>query len=507
MTLTFVDATTGTCPQVATRTWTATDDCGNSSTATQTINIADTTAPVIAALPGPTTIECTGTPSFAQATATDACDPTVTLTFVDATTPGSCAGNYSVTRTWTATDDCNNTSTATQTINVADTTAPLISGVGGSATIECPLTPVFSSPTASDACGAATLSFADVVTPGSCPQQYSVTRTWTATDACGLKSTASQTINVVDTTGPTIGDFSPASVEVCFGSPVTVPTLTATDACSGAATVMYTRSDGKPLGDPYPVGTTTVTAKAVDACGNSSVTRTFTVVVKDCAQVFCSLTQGGWGNSNGKFNGEVRIDTIKRLITAGSPLIIGSNGRTISFTDGFEQCLIDKMPAGGPAAVLPVGVVDGCNVPAAMLKNGKLNSVIWGQTIALSMNVRLDPNLGGKALCKTMITAKALPGPDGKVGTSDDILEAPGADLNLDGVPDNYLKVTIPNSVIQGISTLGLGAPTVNNILALANRALGGQSTGGASLGDINAALDAINQGFDECRFLMSCTN
>jgi hypothetical protein len=37
------------CWFVFSRTWTATDSCGNSSTASQTINVQDKTAPVIAA--------------------------------------------------------------------------------------------------------------------------------------------------------------------------------------------------------------------------------------------------------------------------------------------------------------------------------------------------------------------------------------------------------------------------------------------------------------------------
>src|SRR5436309_2377956 len=128
-------------------------------------------------------------------TATDACDASPSLTFADVTTAGSCPQKYSVTRTWTATDHCGNSSTASQTINVDDTTAPVISAVPAPSTIECPATPAFASPTATDVCDASPLlTFADVTTAGSCPQKYSVTRTWTATDHCGNSSTASQTI-------------------------------------------------------------------------------------------------------------------------------------------------------------------------------------------------------------------------------------------------------------------------------------------------------------------------
>jgi hypothetical protein len=71
----------------------------NSSTASQTINVQDKTAPVIAALPATSTIDCPATPVFAVATATDACGSAFTLTSADVTTNGSCAGSYSVTRT------------------------------------------------------------------------------------------------------------------------------------------------------------------------------------------------------------------------------------------------------------------------------------------------------------------------------------------------------------------------------------------------------------------------
>ncbi|UOK41808.1 MULTISPECIES: gliding motility-associated C-terminal domain-containing protein [Flavobacterium] len=279
-TLTFKDVTTpGQCAgsYSVTRTWTARDACGNSSTKSQTINVQDVTAPVIAALPATSTINCPAVPQFSQATATDACGSTFTLTFNDVTTPGQCAGSYSVTRTWTATDTCGNSSTKSQTINVQDVTAPVIAALPATSTINCPAVPQFAQATATDACGSVfTLTFNDVTTPGSCAGKYSVTRTWTATDACGNSSTRSQTINVQDITSPVIPQ-APANVTVsCSGDIPPMISLTATDTCGGPITV--TGTDAVTAGSCSSSFTVTRTWTFVDACGNtSSVNQTINV--------------------------------------------------------------------------------------------------------------------------------------------------------------------------------------------------------------------------------------
>ena len=289
VTLTFADITTlGTCAgnYSITRTWTAKDTCNNTSTASQTINVQDVTAPVIATLPAISTINCPAVPNFATATATDACGGTVALTFADVTTPGTCAGNYSITRTWTAKDTCNNTSTASQTINVQDVTAPVIAPLPTISTINCPAVPNFATATATDVCGGTvTLTFADVTTPGTCAGNYSITRTWTAKDTCNNTSTASQTINVQDVTAPTFTIQTNNMTVECDGNGnlaelnawlATNGGASATDTCSG---VTWTNNYSGSLSDLCGLtGSATVTFTATDACGNfSSSTGTFTI--------------------------------------------------------------------------------------------------------------------------------------------------------------------------------------------------------------------------------------
>ena len=92
------------------RTWTATDDCNNSSTAVQIVFIVDSEAPIISGVGPDMTIDCNDVNEdfFSDPTATDNCDDDVLLTFEDFHEV-ICAG-YNVTRVWTAIDDCGNSS-------------------------------------------------------------------------------------------------------------------------------------------------------------------------------------------------------------------------------------------------------------------------------------------------------------------------------------------------------------------------------------------------------------
>ena len=134
-----------------------------------------------------------------------------------------------------------------------------------------------------------------------------------------------------------------------------------------------------------------------------------------------------------------------------------------------------------------------CNTTSIPLnKQGRFNNTLLGQTIALGLNLRLDAELGALVIPGgTFTTAGASPGTDGLCGTEDDV-----------PVLSSTITKSIPASVITALNSL-YSSPTVANLFDLANRALGGQSTGGASLNDINAAVSAINEGFDHCQFLV----
>src|SRR5690606_2911875 len=92
------------------------------------------------------------TASTGIATATDNCDNNVWVTCSDELSEGSCPQEYTITRTWTASDDCGNSSTCVQVITIADNTAPAIT-CPGDVTIECTASTV---PAAGTAVGSAT---------------------------------------------------------------------------------------------------------------------------------------------------------------------------------------------------------------------------------------------------------------------------------------------------------------------------------------------------------------
>jgi uncharacterized repeat protein (TIGR01451 family) len=104
------DVPSGTCPKTITRTYRASDVCGNHTDCMQAITVRDTQAPSLAcAADGE--ITCGDPVVFTDPTASDNCDPSPTIDVASTTTtPGPGPGEQTHTRCWTATDVCGNVS-------------------------------------------------------------------------------------------------------------------------------------------------------------------------------------------------------------------------------------------------------------------------------------------------------------------------------------------------------------------------------------------------------------
>ena len=255
------------------RTFTATDLCSNSTSATQVITVSDTVAPVVSA-PDSYTVECSDQIQYAPATAIDNCG-TYSISVNENIIPGGAAGNYTIVRTFMAVDDCGNIGIDTQTITVVDTTAPSLS-VPASYTAECSDELTYADAVAFDNCGEVSINVANEVIPGNAAGNYTIVRTFTASDDAGNESTGTQTITVVDTTAPVIQAPDNYTIECdqfeAQGDPV------ATDNC-GEVTINSTDAviEGESAGNYTVVRTFTAT----DDAGNVSFEATQTITVVD----------------------------------------------------------------------------------------------------------------------------------------------------------------------------------------------------------------------------------
>ena len=246
-----------------TRTFTATDDAGNSTSATQTITVQDTTAPEFTSVPADYTAECSDALILDDATASDNCG-TVSIEVSSETLAGDAAGNYTVVRTFTATDDCGNSTSATQTITVQDTTAPEFT-IPADYTAECSDELILDDASASDNCGDVTIEEVSETIAGDCAGSYTITRTFTATDDAGNSTSATQTITVQDTTAPELS--IPADYTAECTETLTLDDATATDNCSAVTIAVGEETLAGDCANGYVL---VRTFTATDACGNSS---------------------------------------------------------------------------------------------------------------------------------------------------------------------------------------------------------------------------------------------
>ena len=119
-------STTETCPQIITQTYEIWDECGNKAQCEAQITLEDTEPPALSGIPADVDLLCENPPDppelYTEITATDNCDNDVEITYEEISTQKFDNSYesvvYTVTRKWTATDDCGNSTYDEQTINV-----------------------------------------------------------------------------------------------------------------------------------------------------------------------------------------------------------------------------------------------------------------------------------------------------------------------------------------------------------------------------------------------------
>src|SRR6185436_4151045 len=149
----------------ATRTWQATDGCTNFSRCSQTVTVVDTTAPVITCPSTNKTVELGTAWTFDAPTATDnSGSNTITVVSTVTNTAAHCGTTFDAVRTWQATDACGNFSRCSQTVNVMDSTAPIITCINTNKSVEVGSAWTFDAPTATDNSGSNTITIVSTVT-------------------------------------------------------------------------------------------------------------------------------------------------------------------------------------------------------------------------------------------------------------------------------------------------------------------------------------------------------
>lgn len=284
------------------------------ATCTATLTLIDDQAPVISC-PGPVTVQCddpTGIAATGNASATDNCAASPSITHSDLAVLSGCNGTGTIVRTFTA-DDNNvdpltgnsNTSSCQQVITVVDTEAPVVTGFSDP-TEYCDFSEIprftFSGfiaagGTVSDNCGydTTTFKFLSQNIVGNCGA--TVTEEYEIKDNCGNPATATVTFIVDDNVTPTWNN-TPAIADVTINceddnSSASTGVPAWTDNCY--STIAESDSYSGYSSDPNDCGHYTYsidrTFTVTDICGNN-ISHTQTINVQDVTDpvITCSRT-------------------------------------------------------------------------------------------------------------------------------------------------------------------------------------------------------------------------
>ena len=348
---------------------------------TRTVSVVDSTLPVITLLgTSAVTVECHGTYTDAGATALDACAGDLTASIlvtspVNVNAPGAYTLLYNV-------NDGNGNSALelTRTVNVVDTTLPVITLLGTSpVTVECHGLYADAGATALDSCAGDLTAGIVVTNPVNVNVPGAYTVLYNVSDGNGNSALeVTRVVNVVDGTAPviTLVGTTPATVEC--GSSYIDAGATATDVCAG------TLSAGVAVTNPVNVHTPsayTVRYNVNDGNGNSAAEVTRTVNVVDTAKPVITLLGPA----------QVTLDCGQSYTDAGA------TASDVCAGDLTGAVVTAGLPGSGPLG--PGNWIVTYNVPDG---NGNTADTV-SRTVTVRDNCTLTVNAVGDTLINTAI--------------------------------------------------------------------------------------------------------
>lgn len=204
--------------------FTASDECGNSTTTTATFTIEDLLPPTISLPSQDAMLECSSNhqnaiqlwlDSKGGAQASDACGEVIWSNNYSGLSDG-CGATGSATVIFTASDQCGNHNTTTATMSIHDTLAPVIDIGPQDTTIICGQSDQSTiiqnwlnrqgGASASDLCGSVTWIYNFSVVSDSCGPTGSHTVIFTATDECGNAISTQAILTIMDSLVTSVAD-------------------------------------------------------------------------------------------------------------------------------------------------------------------------------------------------------------------------------------------------------------------------------------------------------------
>ena len=361
----------GICPvwKILTRTWRATDVCGNSATASQVVSVTDFNAPQFLVLPKNKVVECGQNnqaefqafiDDFGAAIVEDCAE--ITYTHADSPVQHNyfdCGNTFHKNIRFFATDECGNVSFRDASFRVQDLTPPVFSTPPQNIDIECDASDdngenAFydwldsnAGLVVEDNCGSVELEKIKVSEYAGCGNTWRKTYEFYAKDECGNISKITATFAVVDYTPPTL--VCPPNDNTAFLAcvedvPDADPTALSAYDCSGVTlTLKDTWTNG--TGCPGWMMTVAYRYAATDGCGNEAIceqafyveeTDTPTLICPDTIHVVCVNDIPGpaqlFGYIKTKLAGNCAggFSSIRILSDSGQPQN-GSTHRTYTF--------------------------------------------------------------------------------------------------------------------------------------------------------------------------------